>query len=534
MNLRFYLQIFLRRLPWFLLMLVIGSASGLVLAKILPASYVSRALLVVESEQIPDALAASTVQTSASEQLQIIQQRIMARDNLIDLANRLNVYGVNGPTAQGMAPDQVVEDLRKRIAITVSGTSSRTTARNTNAQATLVNVGFTAPEAGLAASVANEVVTMILRENVAMRTSVARQTLDFFQQEVSRLDQELSQISAQILAFKEANRGALPDSLDFRRGQLAIAQERLQDLGRQEAQLRERRSQLERLKESAASGGFMPSGTSQTPEQQRLQALREQLAQAEALLAPSNPRVNLLKSQIGAQEKLVSEQLAGAGAVSADGTPATLYDLQLSDIDSQLAFISTQITQVQTSMEALQLSIDNTPANAVQLDTMERDYANTQAQYNEAVDKRARAETGDVIEAMSKGQRISVIEQAVAPANPSKPNRMVIALAGIVGGAALGLALIVLIELLNPGIRQPADLTKKLGITPLLALPYVLTAEEAAQRRRRITFALVGAAVGVGILLVLIHTQIMPLDQLFERVAGRLSLSVPPIHSTLA
>ena len=534
MNLRFYLKIFLRRLPWFLLMLVIGSAAGLVLAKILPPSYISQALLVVESEQIPDTLAASTVQTSANEQLQIIQQRILARDNLIDLANRLKIYGDDGPTARGMAPDQVVADLRKRITLTVTGSSTRATTRNTNTQATLVSVGFSAPTAPLAASVANEVVTMILRENVTMRTSAARQTLDFFQQEVSRLDQELSRISAQILAFKEANRGALPDSLDFRRGQLATAQERLQDLGRQEAQLRERRSQLERMKESAANGGFMPSGTAQSPEQQRLQGLREQLAQAEALLAPTNPRVTLLKSQLAAQEKLVSEQLAASGAVSADGGAATFYDLQLSDIDSQLTFITSQSQQVQEAMTSLQQSIDNTPANAVQLDTMERDYANTQAQYNDAVEKRARAETGDVIEAMSKGQRISVIEQAVAPTQPSKPNRLVIAAAGIAGGAALGLALVLLIELLNPGIRQPADLTKKLGITPLLALPYVMTAEQAAGRRRRITISLVAAAIGVAALLLLVHTQFMPLDLLFERVAGKMSLSVVPMHNPLA
>lgn len=530
MNLRFYLQIFLRRLPWFLLMLVIGSAAGLVLARILPPSYVSQALLVVESEQIPDTLAASTVQASAGEQLQIIQQRILARDNLIDMANRLRVYGDGGATSRGMTPDQVVDDLRKRITMTVTGVSTQ---RN-NTQATLVGVGFRAPSAGLSANVANELVTMILRENVSMRTSVARQTLDFFQQEVSRLDQELSRVSAQILAFKEANRGALPDSLDFRRGQLSTAQERQQDLGRQEAQLRERRSQLERLKQNAANGGFVPSGTAQSPEQQRLQNLREQLAQAGAVLAPSNPRVTLLKSQIAAQERLVSEQLAGSGAVSSDGSAATLYDLQLSDIDGQLAFIASQGQQVEAAMGALQASIDATPANAVQLDAMERDYSNIQAQYNEAVDKRARAETGDVIEAMSKGQRISVIEQAVAPTSPNKPNRLLIAVAGVFGGGALGLALVLLIELLNPGIRRPSDLTTKLGIAPLLALPYVLTAEQASRRRTIITISLAAAAVGVAALLVLIHTQYMPLDLLFERLTRKLSLSALPMHNPLA
>ena len=66
----------------------------------------------------------------------------------------------------------------------------------------------------------------------------------------------------------------------------------------------------------------------------------------------------------------------------------------------------------------MRASIEATPGNAIALDTLERDYANTRTQYDQAVANRARAETGDLIEALAKGQRISVIEQAIAPREP--------------------------------------------------------------------------------------------------------------------
>ena len=48
MDSRFYLALFLRRLPWFLLVAVSVSALGLTLARVLPTVYVAGATLVVE------------------------------------------------------------------------------------------------------------------------------------------------------------------------------------------------------------------------------------------------------------------------------------------------------------------------------------------------------------------------------------------------------------------------------------------------------------------------------------------------------
>ncbi len=530
MDLKFYFSVFLRRLPWFLLFLFAGTAAGLTLARVLPPVFLAQAQLVVESEQIPDELAASTVQTQAIEQLQIIQQRILARDTLIDMANRLQIYGDTSLAPRRMSADEIVEDLRTRIVIQTSGGSSG----RGPAQATFVTVAFEAPKAQLAAAVTNEVVTLILREDVGMRTTVARQTLDFFDQEAQRLGQELARQEAAILAFKQANQDALPDSLEFRRSQQAALQERLVTLDRQESELKERRSQIERIKAAAEANGTAAAGLPQTEDQKQLQALREELARVRAVLSPSNPRVKMLEVQIAVQEKVVADQLAAEMPANADGAPLTPLDLQLADIDAQLRFAATQRAQVNTDLVRLTATIDATPANAIQLGVLERDLANTRAQYDTSVAKKAMAETGEVIEALAKGQRISVIEQAVTPAEPDRPNRLLLAGGGVGLGLMLGLGVVLLLELLHPGIRRAQEITAKLGVTPFATVPYMRTAEQILRRRVAIGAAMAAAVVGIPLALWLIHTQVMPLDLMLDRLFDEFGLAALPSAPALA
>lgn len=519
MDLRFYLSLFWRRLHWFLLIAVLVSGVGLVLARVLPTVYVASAKLVVESEQIPGNLAASTVEVQAGEQLQIIQQRILTRDTLLEMANRLQIYApVAGETAQPMDADALVQDMRSRISILTSG---GTVARGP-VQATLVDVSFEAPTAAMAAAVTNDVVTLILRADVEMRTGSARDTLQFFQQEVARLNTDLTEQGAVILKFKEANQDALPDSLEFRRTQQAAAQERLLQQQRDEAELRDRRDRLVRLHDATGGTEDTTPAQQQTPEAKQLKGLRDQLAGLLAVLSPENPKVKILQTQITSLEAVVAQQ-STAGMVDAQGRELSAYDVQLADMDGQLAYMAVQKTQITAEMQALQASIAATPGNAITLDALQRDYDNTRAQYDQAVANKARAETGDTIEAMSKGQRISVIEQAVAPQEPTRPNRTLIAAAGVGGGIFSGAALVALIELLNRGIRRPDELTAKLGITAFATLPYLQTRTEIRQRRwRRIAILLAVAAVAA-ILLWAVNTYYMPLDLLFDRMVKKIA-----------
>lgn len=521
MDMRFYLSLFLRRIHWFLLIVLACVLAGVLIARMLPTVYSAEARLVVESEQIPDALAASTVQTQATEQLQIIQQRIMTRDILIEMANRLNIY--EDRKAKGerpLAAEEIVADLRDRIAMSISGASRN--ARRGAAQATIVTVSFEGPTAPVVAAVTNEIVTLILREDIAMRTGVARETLEFFKQEVARLDKELSQKSAAILAFKEGNLEALPDSLEFRRNQQAGAQERLLQLGRQEAALRDQKARMIRLHDAALDAGPAVPARNQTPEQKKLQSLKDEHARMLVVLSPENPRVKMLQSQIDSLEQVVATQ-AGVADVGSDGLAMTAYDIQLAEIDGQIDYLVEQKAQTEELIKKLDASIAATPSNAIALDVLERDQAAIRAQYDQAVINKAKAETGDTIEALSKGQRISVIEQAIAPREPTSPNRPLIASAGLGLGVVLGLLFIGLMEFLKGSIRRPSDLTEGLGITPFATLPYLYTEKDIRQRRALVWGGWLASFGALAAALWAVHTYYMPLDLLFEQITRRFS-----------
>ncbi|MDO5613443.1 MAG: lipopolysaccharide biosynthesis protein [Paracoccus sp. (in: a-proteobacteria)] len=521
---RFYFSLFLRRIHYFILLTVLGAAIGITFALLMAPEYMARARLVVESEQIPDDLAASTVHTRAFEQLQIIQQRILSRDNMLDMANRMNIYADRQRSPEtALRPDEIVQDMRDRIQMTISGGAPA--GRNATS-VTTVQVGFVAPTGQMAAAVTNEIVTLILDENVRMRTGVSGQTLQFFAQEVQRLERELADRRSRIVDFQEQNKEALPDSLEFRRSQYSNAQARLLQLETQEQSLVSRRDSVRALFD--ATGQYQTTGNAEnmTPEARELARLRERYAGATGGTNVENPRVRVLRERIASLEEIVAQQdadaAAAAGAALPEGTPMTPVDIQIADLDTQIRGVLTEKERLEADIARLSQTIEATPANAVTLETLQRDYDNVRTQYDRAVANRARAETGDLIEALSKGERISIVEQAVPPEEPFRPNRKRLVAAGVGGGMLLGFALIALLELLNNSIRRPADIVNRLDIVPLASLSYMRTRGEIA--RRKMMFVGIAALVIIGLPLGLwlINEFVTPLDLLMDRVMDNL------------
>ncbi len=171
-------------------------------------------------------------------------------------------------------------------------------------------------------------------------------------------------------------------------------------------------------------------------------------------------------------------------------------------------------------------SIDRTPANQIALDALNRDYQNIQQQYNTAVAKQAQAAAGEQMEVRSKGERISVVDAATVPDRPVKPNRVLIAGGGIIAGAGLGIAVIVLLELLNRAVRRPKDLIKAFGITPIATIPYMRTPSETMMRRSGFAAMLLVAVIGIPAIIYAVHVYYQPLDVLVDKVAAKIGINM--------
>jgi succinoglycan biosynthesis transport protein ExoP len=234
LDLRFYLSLILRRLPIIVALIVATTTAGVLYAVSLPPVFRAESRLLIENAQIPDELAASTVRSTADEILLAIQQRIMTRENLLTMADRHDLFADDLDLTQ----EKQLDLLSNRISIYMP-----TTQGNTG----VVTVAFAAPDPVLSAIVTNEIADQVLQWNTELRTTASGSTLDFFETEVRRLTEELAQQNARILEFEQANREALPESLEYRRTRQATQQERLLQVDRELAALRDRRDRLAEL-----------------------------------------------------------------------------------------------------------------------------------------------------------------------------------------------------------------------------------------------------------------------------------------------
>jgi polysaccharide biosynthesis transport protein len=464
-EIRYLLARFWRRFPIFLLITFLISAVGVGSAFMLPPVYRAEATLLVESPQIPDEMAPSTVQAAALEILQVLRQRLITRANLIELARTFKIY----EGQPRLDPDKLVEDMTRRIIIDIPGSSEG---------ASFVLISFDAQTPALSAAVTNELADSIIKDSINLRTANASQTLDFFQSEVNRLNDQLSELGAKILQMRLDKKDALPDSLDFRRTRQTATQERLRDIERQIAGLQDRRNRLVELYDR--TGTVEPADDGVNSKGARLRQLEEALSQAKSIYSADNPKVRLIEAQIATIKR--SEMFDLSNDANA-GQPLNTFELQLADLDGQVEFLTQDKGAIEAELAAIQASIDATPSNAIDLDVLQRDYDNVQIQYNTAVSRLSEAATGDRIESLSKGQRISVLEPANAPSAAAKPNRPLIAIASVLAAIAAGLGVVFLLEMLNRAIERPVDLEKALGITPIATIPYFTTRRETWKRR---------------------------------------------------
>ncbi|WP_417808025.1 GumC family protein [Thioclava sp.] len=498
---RFYAGLLLRRIHWVILLTLLGTAAGLLVARSITPIYEANALLVVEGDSIPDKLAASTVQTDTNAKLQVIRKRVLSRESLLDIANRMNLYPALRLESGARDADSVFNALYNSIKIEITG---QTKDRRAPEQATFLTVSYVSGRPAQAAQVANELVTRILKEDSDIRTKSARDTLDFFTREADRLSGELSKSSAAILKFKQENGAALPERISIMRDQVEALQRDQPKLAAQKAALEDQYDKLVRRHE--LSGDKVDLDAIYPPQLREMAQLSAQQSALQAVLSEDDPKLAALGAQIA------SLRAKGLPALPKGGDA---FEERLRQLEDEIFAADAQVQANRASYDRVQTDIARVPANAATLDALQLDHANLRDQYDKAISARAMATTGDTIESLSKGERLTVIEQAVAPNSPIKPNRKTITLAGFGAGLMLGLLVVVALALLSPGIRRPEDLASKLGITAFATLPYVSTAADHAQKRRRLVISSGAVVLALIAVVVLVGVLYNPLDLVF-------------------
>jgi succinoglycan biosynthesis transport protein ExoP len=567
------------RALWRRRLLVAAVAGGaafavLALALLWPPTYQSSATILIEQQEIPQDLVRSTITSFADQRVQVISQRVMTTQNLLQIVDRYNLY----PSLRQSRPREVLlkrmrDDVRMAMisADVIDPRSGRPTRANI-----AFSVAYDSRSPELAYKVASELTTLYLNENVTSRAREAEQASSFLKEEAGRLSAQITELDARIADFKKLHGDRLPELtqlnltvMDRTDTELRDVQSRLGSIGQQRLLLEAQLAQL-----NPSSSMFSDSGVRILSPEDRLRTLRSQLASLSARYAADHPDVVAAQREIEGLEQQVAsgvdandlrrqlddargrlaaareryapehpdvrrlerrvssleQSLAGAPAVAAP-PPAKPDNPAYIQVRGQLDALLAERDTLERKQAGLRDKLASYESRVARAPDVERDYHqllrdadNARAKYQEIRSKQMEAQVSQNLETERRGERFTLIEPPLPPEEPISPNRTLILVLGLLLSVAAGVGAGWLRELAAAAVRGPGDLRRLAEVPALALVPLIVTAADRAAQRRFARRALAGSALAMLLTVVFIHLFVVPLDVAWFALQRRLGI----------
>ncbi len=235
--------------------------------------------------------------------------------------------------------------------------------------------------------------------------------------------------------------------------------------------------------------------------------------------------VKKLESDLGAVEAQISDlkRRYNAEPIS-DKAVGQLAELR-ADLQEKLAVFSAShpdIVRLKRQVAALEKMVAQMAERENGLETLQNQRASIQKSLESASQKAAAGRLGESLERSQFSERLEVLEQAIVPQKPFKPNRPKLLALAFALAAAAGIACVIAAEMLDTTLRGTRDLARVCDPYLVVALPYLSTRKEALARRVKAIFASGTVATAAVAGLVGVHLFLRPLDQLWLAFMARL------------
>ena len=435
---------------------LIASAISIVGVQLLPSVYVAEAVVLVDSQKIPENFVSSTVRGDIAGRLALISQNVMTSSRLWDIINTFNLYA---GARKRLTQEELLRKMREDISVNFekSWTGDRMQA---------FRLGYQGPNAATVAEVANRLASLYVAENVRTREDQAQGTVDFLRQQLQEAKKSLDEQEQKVAEFKREHNGTLPEQQSSLLATLNTLSMELQGVQTsidraQENQL-SLRAALSAAESSEASliavlkRGSQIITESGTVLKSKSEVLTERLAALKAKYTPDHPDVQALEREI--EEAKSTESVAPPTGSSPGQTPS-LVSPELNQAREHVAILRAQTEVAKHQIESLgrqrqelaaeiaacQARIGKLPLTEQEMIALKRNYDESANNYNSLLQKKLAAGVATEMEHLQKAERFTVIDPAQIPERPKKPNRPLLAaigsLAGLLGGLLLGFAI---------------------------------------------------------------------------------------------
>jgi len=517
LDLRLYLDLLFRNRWWVLVAMIIGGIAAGIVAYVSPKIYESKSTVLVEDDDMLRTLTRSmAVAPSLTSKMQFLEQRLLTRDNLTQIARRLDL-DLEARTPREL--ELLLNQMRGDIAIRASGRGQ------------LIEIAFQHDEPTVARDVVAMLTDMLLEENLGAKRVEAHQAYDFISQQLEIYRTRLEESERRLREFKQKNLveagvgAAMPageggedtapvaafgdvNRLEQHREQFSTLEITLGQLKMQRAEFAKQLDQEPRWISAQQDYGA-GSGAPTSETEQRIAGLESKIEELRLSYTDRHPAILQLQAQI---EQLTAAQSTAADAPS-EGEVDELADLgdqvlnptyvslkeKISGLDAQISASTAEAEQLRVKIAGLEKVILDVPRKEQELVALRRDYAVNSSTYNNLLKRLEEARVTKEMEVQDKGGRIRVIEPATVPYKPVKPNRVMILLMGLGGGLAAGYGIGFLRHLMDNTVKSEDDVRGLVGLPVLGQIPTMITHND--RRRHRLTNLAFGAVASFAVLL---------------------------------
>jgi polysaccharide chain length determinant protein (PEP-CTERM system associated) len=457
------------------------------LAVWLPDLYRATATVLIERQQVSEALVRPSVTAELETRIQTIRQQIMSRTRLTDLIAQLGLYA---DLTVRMPMDAVVERMRRDIVLDLKGVEQLSGRTATIA----FTVSYLGRDPELAARVANTLASIYVDENTRIRGRQATRTAEFLRLQLEKVKHERDDQERRANDFKLRHMAELPQQMDANLASLERLNTQLRLNGENQIRAIDRRERVERqLAEMTAAAA--PASTPAT----ELASLRRQLNELGRTYTDEYPDIVRLRAQIGVLEQQVREG-PDTGA-SATGDAARTRALEaLREIDRELAALEDEERALRAAIGGYEQRVENAPKRQQEYLELSSGLQSIAERYDTLLERYEEAELAANLEEGSSVEQFRILDTALPPREVAAPNRPRLLALGVAMSLGLALAALVLAERLDTAFHSVDDLRRFTTVPVLVSIPTIATRASRRRQRWRVVLTAVWVMAGLALL----------------------------------
>ncbi len=492
-----YLDVARRRYTYFLVALFVGWLLVWGVSWILPVSYKSSTLILVEQPTISKDFVVSNINEDLQDRVQNITEQILSRTRLLHIIDQFNLYD---DRHNPVSPDEKAAKMRKDIQLELvrDPRDNRITA---------FKIDYSARDPHVAQKVTRELTDLFINENLEVRQQQSEDTTKFLGTQLETARQSLAEQDAKIRVFKGAHIGDLPTQqasnlqiLAGMQSQLGNEQDALNTAHQQQVYLQTLINQYRTLQGSTKTGD---GGSGLPAINKELERLRSELSDLSSKYTDRYPDIEKLKGQIAKTEKsrddLVADLKNQANVASQPDSATTVRELAdptqnsaLLQLQSQLQANRIEITNREQGIALLkakvsdyQARLNDEPVREQQLADLTRGYDQSKANYDDLLKKENESKMATSMEQLQKGERFRMIDPPSLPLKPDFPNRLKFCGMGLAFGLALGLVVAGGLEVIDDRLHSEKGIKALLPMKVIAEIPEILSPLDERKSKRK-------------------------------------------------